>query len=58
MPTAARNVRFRGQSGKRLLTLSFSGFAKRTSTVPSNSVLDAGLSAINAFVFADKMPSS
>jgi hypothetical protein len=26
MPTASRNVGFRGQSGKHLLTLSFSGF--------------------------------
>src|SRR5258708_2414559 len=26
MPTASRNVRFRGQSGKQMLALSFSGF--------------------------------
>ena len=26
MPTTLRDVRFRGQSGKHLLTLSFSGF--------------------------------
>src|SRR3979411_2580982 len=37
MPTALRDVRFQGQSGKHMLTLSFSGFdPKATSAAPSD----------------------
>ena len=33
MPTTLRDVRFRGQSGKHLLTLSFSGFDPQQTNV-------------------------
>src|SRR5258706_16415668 len=33
MPPASRDVRFRGQSGKHMLALSFSGYPKRTGGV-------------------------
>jgi hypothetical protein len=43
MPTALRNVRYQGQSGKHVLALSFSGFD------PERTFLDLDLSRSAAF---------
>jgi hypothetical protein len=45
MPTALRDVRSQGQSGKHLLALSFSGFdPTETLAAPNGNALDAGFS--------------
>ncbi len=63
MPTASRNVRFRGQSGKHVLTLSFSGFdPNRTSaysiTSSARSMIAVGTITPIAFAVLRLMTTS